>query len=58
MGAYNVTMSCCTTEEIVQQDEKLNVPFVDSYPVYDKNYNFPRSDSQLTIIALEDNKNL
>ena len=55
MGAHNVTMTCCSSEEIVSEDNPPIVPTVYTYPDTEQ-YNFPRSDSELTKIALEDYK--
>ena len=53
MGAYNVTMTCCSSEEIAADDNQPIVPTVDRYPDTEQ-YTFPRSDSELTKTALED----
>ena len=49
----NITMTCCSSEEIVSEENKPIVPTVYTYPDTEQ-YNFPRSDSELTKIALED----
>jgi len=51
----NITMTCCSSEEIVAEENKPIVPTVYTYPETEQ-YNFPRSDSELTKIALEDYK--
>ena len=51
MGAYNVTLTCCSSEEIIPDDNKPYVPTIYTYP----EYNLPRSNSELTKLALEDN---
>jgi hypothetical protein len=53
MGS-TITMTCCSSEEIIPEDNKPNIPSVYAYP----EYNLPRSDSELTKLALEDNLNL
>ena len=50
MGS-TITMNCCSSEEIIPDDNKPNVPTIYTYP----EYNFPRSNSELTKLALEDN---
>ena len=52
----NIQMTCCSSEEIVPEDNQPIVPTVYTYPETEQ-YNFPRSDSELTKIALEDYKN-
>ena len=34
MGAYNVTMTCCSSDEIIPVDDKPNLPSVYTYPEY------------------------
>ena len=48
MGSI-ISMTCCSTEEIIPDDNKPNVPTVYTYP----EYNLPRSNSELTKLALE-----
>ena len=50
MGSQ-ITMTCCSSEEIMPEENKPNIPTVYAYP----EYNLPRSDSELTKLALEDN---
>jgi hypothetical protein len=51
----NITMTCCSSEEIIPPDDPPNLPSVYTYPD-EQPYNFPRADSELTRIALEDYK--
>ena len=51
MGAYNVTLTCCSSEEIVAEDNKPNLPTIYAYP----EYNLSRSNSEITKLALENN---
>ena len=53
MGS-TISMTCCSSEEIIPDDNKPNVPTIYTYP----EYNLPRSNSELTKYALEDNYNL
>ena len=46
-------MTCCSSEEIIPDDNKPYVPTIYAYP----EYNLPRSNSELTKLALEDNNN-
>jgi len=55
MGNNTTSMTCCSSEEIVAEEIQPNVPTVYTYPETEQ-YNFPRSDSELTKIALEDYK--
>jgi len=55
MGS-NITMTCCSSEEIIPAEDKPELPTAYTYPEYSEHYNFPRSDSQITKIALEDYK--
>ena len=55
MGNNTTSMTCCSSEEIVAEEIQPNVPTVYTYPDTEQ-YNFPRSDSELTKIALEDYK--
>jgi len=55
MGNNTSSMTCCSSEEIVAEDNSPIVPTVYTYPETEQ-YNFPRSDSELTKIALEDYK--
>ena len=50
MGS-TISMTCCSPEEIIAQDDKPHITSVYAYP----EYNLPRSDSKLTKLALEDN---
>ena len=50
MGS-TISMTCCSSEEIIPDDKKTNVPTIYTYP----ENNFPRSNSELTKLALEDN---
>ena len=55
MGNNTTSMTCCSSEEIVPEDNQPIVPTVYTYPDAEQ-YNFPRSDSEITRIALEDYK--
>ena len=55
MGNNTTSMTCCSSEEIVAEDNPPNVPTVYTYPETEQ-YNFSRSDSEITRIALEDFK--
>ena len=56
MGNNTTSMTCCSLEEIVpNEDNHPIVPTVIKYPETEQ-YNFPRSDSEITRIALEDYK--
>ena len=55
MGSQ-ITMTCCSSEEIVAEENRPHNPTVYTYPEYPEHFNFPRSDSELTKIALEDCK--
>ena len=48
-------MTCCSSEEIVSEDNPPIVPTVYTYPETEQ-YNCPRSDSEKAKIALEDYK--
>ena len=47
---HNISMTCCSSEEIVAEDNKPYVPTFFTYP----EYTLPRSNSELTKLALED----
>ncbi len=49
-------MTCCSSEEIIPEDKTANVPLVDAYPLYSQTYHLPRSESEETKVAFEDNK--
>ena len=55
MGKNSTSMTCCSSEEIVAEENQPNVPTVYTYPETEQ-YNFPRSDSEITRIALADCK--
>ena len=55
MGNNTTSMTCCSSEEITAEENNPIVPTVDTYPDTEQ-FNFPRSDSELTTIALEDYK--
>ena len=48
MGS-TITMTCCSSEELIPEDHQPNVPTIYTYP----EYNLPRSNSELTKLALE-----
>ena len=54
MGS-TISMTCCSSEDLIPEYNQPNVPTVYTYPETEQ-YNFPRSDSELTKIALEDYK--
>ena len=49
MGS-TISMTCCSSEEIIPDDNRPYVPTIYTYP----EYNLPRSNSELTKLALED----
>ena len=52
---HNISMTCCSSEEIVAEADKPNLPTIYAYPEACDKYNLPRSNSELTKLALEDN---
>ena len=54
MGS-TISMTCCSSEDLTPEYNQPIVPTVYTYPDTEQ-YNFPRSDSELTKIALEDYK--
>ena len=52
----NITMTCCSSEEIVPDDNHPIVPTIFTYPEACDKFNLPRCNSELTKIALEDNE--
>jgi len=55
MGS-TISMTCCSSEEIIPEDNRPIIPTVYTYPECSyEEYNLPRSDSMLTKLALENN---
>ena len=48
-------MTCCSSEDLIPEYNQPNVPTVYTCPETEQ-YNFPRSDSEITRKALEDYK--
>ena len=54
MGS-TISMTCCSSEDLIPEYNQPIAPTVYTYPDTDQ-YNYPRSDSELTKKALEDYK--